>query len=512
MDLSEKQLLLLDEFMYSDLAPQSEGMTLNQVTQAYVDPSTGKVSADLIQADIDAGNLKLSGDLPNHPEYLANVMNQIRSDSSLSSLRIDRTTPEIEGGIRAACFVDKDGDATVSFRGTGGSYQQWRENFEGYGDVSQQPERDAADFINSLPYDDITVSGHSNGGNQAMYVTVVCEDKVKRCVSYEGQGVSNEFVQEYSEQIARNQYKIKNISGEKDFVSPLLNDIAGESVYVESDSSALIFFQHGAYGILTAADDNGSFDSDGNFKSSAYVEQSLRTKIFHAFTKILADFSDVPIIGEILELTSDTLGNIVGLLISEKLNAFNIFDPAVRHKYFLIAENHIKSLFDFAKGLAGDAYEIIKGGVETLKEWGQGAIESFTSWWNSNFGGGSSSGGSGGGHRFDSGRGTGADTIKVSTDQMAEAVSHYRVQKARLTDALSKCNAAAQIITRCWAGPSALALSMRLRETYSNLSKASDRIDDAIEELSKTIEIMEQTESSAASAAASLAVGSSPFI
>ena len=50
MALTEKELLMLDIFMYSDLAPQNEKMTLEQVTGKYVD-SSGNVSVELIQRD-----------------------------------------------------------------------------------------------------------------------------------------------------------------------------------------------------------------------------------------------------------------------------------------------------------------------------------------------------------------------------------------------------------------------------------------------------------------------------
>ena len=312
MPLSEKELLLLDCFMYSDIAPRcKKGTSVSDIIDQFSNES-GMVTADIIEKS----NIALSGNVS--AEELADVMNQMKQSTSIMNLKIMATTEEYTGSIRAACFVDSDtGKATVAFRGTGGSYKQWYNNFEGFGDVSQQSQEDAVTFINSLPYNDIDVTGHSNGGDQAMYATIVCGDKISRCVSFEGQGMSKEFFQEYSGEIARSKLKIKNISGKKDFVSPLMMYVAGEMVYVISDSELLGgVLNHGAYGILTANQE--ALDrNNGYFPESSYVEQAWYCKAIHYMTEILSFNSDNPSSGATLELIADFSGIIVGLSISK---------------------------------------------------------------------------------------------------------------------------------------------------------------------------------------------------
>lgn len=309
MALTEKELLLLDCFMYSDIAPQCEGMTVQAILAQYVGED-GKVSADKLKEN----DVKLSGSI-NRTE-MADVMNQMLENENIKTLTLTHATDEYTGSIRAGCFVDESGKATVAFRGTGGSYQQWMNNFEGYGDLAQQSQLDAASFINSLPYNDIDVTGHSNGGDQAMYVTVVCADKVSRCVSYEGQGVSKEFVEEYADEIEKNKHKIKNICGSKDFVSPLLINIAAETYYVDSDADlANGYFDHGSYGILTA--NQKALDSNGgNFPEDAYVDQAWYCTAIHWITVGLSGISDDPNAGPVIELVADVVGVIVAMSIS----------------------------------------------------------------------------------------------------------------------------------------------------------------------------------------------------
>lgn len=333
MALNEKELLLLDCFMYSDIVPKCEDMSVEAILKQYTNDN-GEVTVEALKK----ANVKLSGSITR--EEMADVMNQMLNNDSIKTLRLTHVTDEYEGSIRAGCFVDETGKATVAFRGTGGSYQQWMNNFEGYGDLAQQSQKDAAAFINSLPYDDIDVTGHSNGGDQAMYVTIVCADKVSRCVSYEGQGVSKEFVIEYADEIAKNKHKIKNICGSKDFVSPLLIDVSAETYYVNSNSElAGGYLNHGAYGILTA-NQEALDNNEGYFPDEAYVEQEWYCTAIHWVTVGLSGLSDTPGVGPTIELLADVVGIIVAMSISGSWK-----DP----EYLLTACNDlISSLSQFA--------------------------------------------------------------------------------------------------------------------------------------------------------------------
>lgn len=76
----------------------------------------------------------------------------------------------------------------------------------------------------------VTVTGHSKGGNKAKYITVL-DSSVDRCVSFDGQGFSDEFMTEYQEQISQNQNKIENHNVDYDYVNLLLNDVGNKTYY-----------------------------------------------------------------------------------------------------------------------------------------------------------------------------------------------------------------------------------------------------------------------------------------
>lgn len=119
------------------------------------------------------------------------------------------------------------------FRGTSGDIE-WHDNGQrGYlSDTDQQ--KAALKYIESLPYNNITVTGHSKGGNKAQYVTIL-SDKVVRCLSLDGSGFSKEFIEKYKDRINERADKITSISAEYDCVNILFNSIAGITIHIDTE-------------------------------------------------------------------------------------------------------------------------------------------------------------------------------------------------------------------------------------------------------------------------------------
>lgn len=359
MSLSQKDQFLLDCFMYTTIPVNNSGSSLEDTINMYTDPKTGKVTEEMLKKY----NVKPSGSISR--KQMAQVMNDMKESPSLMNLRIAQTTREKEGEIRAACFVDETtGKATVAFRGTGGSFKQWYLNFEAYGEVSTSSQRDAVDFINSLPYEHIDVTGHSNGGGYAMYVTIVCGDKIDNCLAFEGQGVSREFTEKYKQEIKEGRDKIVNISACDDVVNPLLISIAGERLFVKSNGKG---FPHGLMRIYEANQD--SFDENGNFKKSAFVKQSEFAKGVNDVTVKLSEWSDVPVIGAMVEYVADIGGATIGLFmggigeVGERLDDFakTLVESAVKYIVNIHAEA-VEVVYKFGEYVG----EWVKKGVEAL--------------------------------------------------------------------------------------------------------------------------------------------------
>ncbi len=104
-----------------------------------------------------------------------------------------------------------------------------------------------------------------------------------------------------------------------------------------------------------------------------------------------------------------------------------------------------------------------------------------------------------------------ANVIKVSTEAMNGCIARYTAQKAKLLDALQICIRASQLLAQSWAGPSFVACTIKLANTYKNLFQSEQKINDAISELRATINNMEGAENKVKGAVTALDTGTSPF-
>ena len=174
------------------------------------------------------------------PEEWARMKEEILSDPQLCRMEIKNGYHDKSTGDAGCLLVDPvTNEAVISFKGTGGN--EWKDNFEG-GSYTDNPrdntittqQQKALDYVDGLDlsgYDNVTVTGHSKGGNKAKLVALMNDD-VDSCASFDGQGFSDEFMQAHKDDIAANQHKITNHNVDGDFVNPLLNDI-GETHYYE---------------------------------------------------------------------------------------------------------------------------------------------------------------------------------------------------------------------------------------------------------------------------------------
>lgn len=224
--LTNAELLLLDNLIYTKYV--KNGRTVKEIV-------------DLAQQDIENGTFKPSCQMST--KEWSTVLNHIENNKNLSSYQVSNYVNE-DTGMRAACFVDdvtNPSDVNVVFRGTSGDYE-WHDNGQGayVEDTNQQIA--AADYVNNLPGEygnNIVVTGHSKGGNKAQYVTITT-DRIEKCVSYDGQGFGQDFIDKYSDEIAEKNSKIISISAENDYVNCLLQPIAGEKIYIETEKQDFI--------------------------------------------------------------------------------------------------------------------------------------------------------------------------------------------------------------------------------------------------------------------------------
>lgn len=272
--LSDSQLIMLDNLIYYI----SNDDRMEQYRQE--DGTSVETLVDRALKFVDS--FEGQGDLPAEMDESEwkEIFNNIKNDQDLCKYTInDCVIDDLNSdtyNFCAATFINSEdpSDINVIFRGTNNDYQEWHDNGAGgYLEKTPYQERAAAyieNVYNSNSNQPITVSGHSKGGNLAMYVTIMT-DCVDRCVAIDGQGFSEEFCREYTARIGLNQDKITLISAEKDIVNPLLYTIAGNKLFIQVEDMGWFNKLYHKPNIL--------LDSDGNLREegdSTYITDFIQ--------------------------------------------------------------------------------------------------------------------------------------------------------------------------------------------------------------------------------------------
>ena len=254
-NLSDAELMMIEQLTYfGDIGEAQEGCTIGEII-----------------SNLSLDNLKVSGQITQE-EAIA-ICRYLKENEDTCNLVLQDVVKDGKSTI-SYCFtenVDNPVEAIVAFRGT--TKAEWGDNFLGFIKSFTERQQDAREYIEGnyieheyipgeyvegkmvdgktlpgeyvpgryvnceyvggLPYDDITVIGHSKGGNKAMYTAITCE-AVKRCVAMDSQGFSTEFFEEYGYEISQKASIIKNYSVKSDIVHPLMFQIPGsEQIYCE---------------------------------------------------------------------------------------------------------------------------------------------------------------------------------------------------------------------------------------------------------------------------------------
>lgn len=238
---AEQQALLMTLIYFDDVADQ-DGMTVEQIINN-IRKFNGIESYKNKQNEFPG--------CMNHAEW-EDCFNRIMADPELKKMRVQDSS-EMAGGypedFRATSFVSgpigDPGEVVIVFRGTEGA-EQWADDVEGAFVEDTVYQTAALKYVESLPdYPErthVAITGHSKGGNLATYVTLF-SDKIDECIAFDSQGFSNDFIEKYADEIAKNKSKITDINAQNDPVSLLLNPIAGAiKLYGTTDQENLLMY------------------------------------------------------------------------------------------------------------------------------------------------------------------------------------------------------------------------------------------------------------------------------
>lgn len=315
--MSEKEMLLLSNFVYMDIS--TDEMNIGDSIDRFRN-ETGGFDAKSVSS-VGIGGAMTA-------DQAADLFNRIdEMPAEFKKLYPSKVVNDAD--IRGICYTNgksDTGEGCVVFRGTGGTYDAWEDNVLGQCQTDTAIQKKAVEFVDSEcgAYSDITVCGHSKGGNLAMYTTVMSTASIGKCVSFDGQGFSEDFVSDYSDKIAVSKDKIKSICAYNDYVNVLLYPIAGETVYTDNDGKGL--YGHSSYCMYVS----NEYDENGNIVSIR--NQSLVCKALNELTDGVSErLNDLPGNGN-RDFSGLLAAMVAGVLSSDKSDMYettHIMDSAV---------------------------------------------------------------------------------------------------------------------------------------------------------------------------------------
>lgn len=268
--IRDDQLMLLEQLTYldSDIAnlagiSKKDYVEYERKPNLTVDKYLSEFTEEALMKLQNTG--KTIGHIQAH-EWAA-IIRAIKADPTLRDLTISDRFIDSRGNRAALCFTDKNrgNQPIVAFRGTLDG-MEWKDNVYALNVADTPAQIEALRYIERLPYKDITVVGHSKGGNKAQYVTIV-SDKVSRCLSMDGQGFSREFFYKYGKEIEKKASYIKNFSLNNDFVNQLMFPVPG--------SKQFYFEGFGMEGFTENHSPNSFFPILFLYRTNRYYEGSL---------------------------------------------------------------------------------------------------------------------------------------------------------------------------------------------------------------------------------------------
>lgn len=285
--LTDEQIMLLEQLTYlndriagdAGVSIGHEGDTIGEFLSEFSEEVLDELAKIDKPGTTEEYNETISGS-----EWAA-IIRAVQEDEELCSYKIT----DIDDKVYAICVEDPDNpdSAIVAFRGTTGE-DEWKDNAHGLFQSDTECQEQALEYIESLPYDSIVVTGHSKGGNKAQYVTIL-SDKVVDCVSMDGQGFSQEFLEQYFAEIQEKGHLIRNYYLDGDYVNILMFPIPNaQQICVEGEDSVVHMYYHNPSSFFQYyQDEDGHWRIELNEDGSAYLKPGER----YAVTQYLQELT-----------------------------------------------------------------------------------------------------------------------------------------------------------------------------------------------------------------------------
>ena len=260
-----------------------------------------------------------------------NVLKAIKGDSELMKMQISAThqMDSHASGYTAILVEPNTKKAIVVCRGSI-TAKDWGDNVrlakdgDGSDGVSSRQQESVLKFYKDWrknqgkEYNDIVAIGHSKGGNNATYLTIM-DDSIRKSFAVNSPGFSNKFFEKYRDRIEKNGLKVYNNNTENDIVGTIMNQIGNKKYYTQLSYKNGFVDTH----LATAMMDFDNLKPGEPFKMYE-TKQSEKAKQFDRFFNSLIRETKQPVRNILLEAIANIAdsGNIDNIGDLFKLDVF----------------------------------------------------------------------------------------------------------------------------------------------------------------------------------------------
>lgn len=182
----------------------------------------------------------------------------------------------------AITFIFPNGDACIAFRGTDSTITGWKENFNMLFTSPVAAQRLSVPYVEGVAKKvkgNITLAGHSKGGNLAIYAGTMCSDEAKKRIieiqSFDSPGFTKEFIE--SEKHLATEEKIAKFIPEESMIGLLLNN---RDNYRIIKSGGTGFYQHDPF--MWQIDGNDFINGEKVYMRARFVDEIFNGWVFSA--------------------------------------------------------------------------------------------------------------------------------------------------------------------------------------------------------------------------------------
>lgn len=315
-------------------------------------PDLKNKSRGLIFSDIaESENYEAIFPLERTAERNKKLLNAVAYSNRYGKIRVnyyeDIFDTEKDTQFCAITFILQNGDACIAFRGTDSTITGWKENFNMLFASPVAAQSHSVTYIDAVAKKikgNLILTGHSKGGNLAIYSGTMCSSKTKSKISsihsFDSPGFTKEFIE--STEHIESEKLIEKFIPEESLIGLLLNNRENYRIILSEGSGIM---QHDPFLWQVDISNNDFVDGEKLYKSSQFFDATFNEWVYGSAPEQREQFVEA---------------------LFETINAFNSENALSFGEWSDNIKNNSSLAYETLKGLDPEVRSLVMQGIGDL--------------------------------------------------------------------------------------------------------------------------------------------------